>query len=78
MGKLVTITQLGSEIQHLLQTPSSLCILNNHLDMAVENNWSAFVEGPVEIKFPWQMVCLVQDPVSSGNTFSRKCMHICH
>lgn len=46
--------------------------------MAVESNWSAFVEGAVEIKIPRQMVCLVRDPVSNSDTFSRKCIHIHH
>jgi len=27
--------------------------LNNCIDVAAENNWSAFVESTVEIKTPW-------------------------
>lgn len=75
MGKLVIVIQLGSETRLPANSLVSMC-LNNHVDMAVENNWSAFVEGAVEINYLSRNLYLVQDPVSNSNTFSRKCVHI--
>lgn len=56
MGKLATVIQLGSETRLPANSLVFMC-LNNHVDMAVENNWSAFVEGNKP---------LVKEPLSSS------------
>lgn len=47
--------------------------LNNCVDSAVKNNWSAFVQSTVEIKIPWQLPDLVQD---NSHVLHRKYVYV--
>lgn len=46
--------------------------LNNYVDSAVKNNWSAFVQTTVEIKFLSQIAYLVQ-----GNSCAFPRKYVC-